>query len=373
MRYPRFDHNLTILPDGSVMAIGGSSKATEYSDSGTLPSEVWDPATNTWTVLASVHHPRVYHSTSALLPDGRVVSGGGGSLSPNVDYREIEFFSPPYLFRGPRPVIAAGPADISYGQTLSITTPDAARIRKVSLIPYAAVTHTIDMNQRFVELAFTAGSGGLSVSAPADPNVATPGVYMLFILNDQGVPSMAHTVKLGGSAAPRPTPTPTPVATAVPAGRTLGNTHIGLTLDTNDSNFLNGSRITTGATAVTARSISVYVGNIDSSTANRSYQMAIYADAGGRPGALFGVTSVGTLTANAWNTLPITATLAPNTSYWLMYNTNGRTSSVNNMRMDLGALGQGAYSASSVPFGAWPTSFGASVGGPWNWSIYLSY
>jgi len=109
MHYPRFDHNLTLLPDGSVLAIGGAQQVTEYINTGTLPTEVWNPDTNTWTTLAAVHEPRLYHSTSALLPDGRVVVGGGGSLPPNVDHRNVEYFSPPYLFKGARPRITAAP------------------------------------------------------------------------------------------------------------------------------------------------------------------------------------------------------------------------------------------------------------------------
>jgi hypothetical protein len=136
---------------------------------------------------------------------------------------------------------------------------------------------------------------------------------------------------------------------------------------------MNGSRITTGAQPITTRSMSVFVANIDISGANRSYQVAVYADNAGRPGALVASSATGTLTANSWNTLPITVNLAANTSYWLMYNTNGRTSTVNNMRYDTGASGSGAYSSSAVPFGTWPAAFGNSVVGVWRWSIYLSY
>jgi len=402
MRYPRYNHNLTVLPDGTVLAIGGSARATQYIDTGTLPTEVWNPDTNVWQDLASVHEPRLYHSTSLVLPDGRVVVGGGGSLPGTIDHRNLEYFSPPYLFKGPRPTISSAPAQLDYGQTLTIRTASAANIRKVSLIRTAAVTHTLDMDQHYLELPFTTSGASLSVSALNDPNSAPPGEYMLFIVDGNGVPSTAATLRLGGTPpAPTPTPsatatptatptplvtsTPTPTPTATPSvsstatptvqasSGTFGNTHIGATVDSGDSNFMNGSRITTGAVGVTARSISAYVASTDSSTTNRSFQVAIYSDVNGSPGTLVASSASGALVANTWNSLPISASLAPNTSYWLMYNTNGRSSSVNNMRMDSGATGQGAFSTSPMNFGTWPSSFGPATVGAWSWSIYLSY
>ncbi len=179
------------------------------------------------------------------------------------------------------------------------------------------------------------------------------------------------------TASPTPTLALTPSPTATPSaglinGR-LGNTNIGATIDSGDSNNLNGSRVTTAQQPITVRSMSVFVAGLDSSITNRSYQVAIYADNNGRPGTLVASSATGTLTANSWNTLPISVNLAANTSYWLMYNTNGRTAAVNNMRRDNATSGTGAYSASTVAFGTWPSSFGTSVVGVWSWSIYLTY
>lgn len=181
-------------------------------------------------------------------------------------------------------------------------------------------------------------------------------------------PTATATVTVTPTVSATATPTPTS-----PAITTLGNNRIGVTLDTGDSNNMNGSCIRTPAQAIAARSITVYVATLDSSTTNRSYQLAIYTDSSGRPGSLVAATATGTLTANAWNTLPISANLAPNTSYWLIYNTNGRSSTVNNMRYDSSPPGCGAYSAGAAPFGTWPASFGTAVLGPWSWSIYLNY
>ena len=119
--------------------------------------------------------------------------------------------------------------------------------------------------------------------------------------------------------------------------------------------------------------MSVYVGAIDSVVANRQYQLAIYRDNAGRPGTLVAASATGTLLPNAWNTLPINATLLAGTKYWLMFNTNGRTGAVNNMRHDTGAAGQGAYSTASVPFGTWPAAFPAATTTNFVFSLFATF
>ena len=64
------------------------------------------------------------------------------------------------------------------------------------------------MEQRYVPLSFTAGTGGLTATAPANANIAPPGVYMLFIIDANGVPSVAKMVTLGGADPPPPPPPP---------------------------------------------------------------------------------------------------------------------------------------------------------------------
>ena len=141
--------------------------------------------------------PRLYHSEALLLPDGRVVVLGGGrfnGIDESTDQLSAEFFSPPYLFKGSRPVISSAPGQLSYGQPFTVQTPDASRIANVSLIRFGAVTHAINMGQRFLPLNFTVGTGSLTVTAPANSNLAPPGNYMLFILDTNGVPSLAAIV-----------------------------------------------------------------------------------------------------------------------------------------------------------------------------------
>jgi hypothetical protein len=173
---------------------GGSSSSEDTNSNSTSPAyaaEMWNPVTNTWTTLASNTVYRGYHSIALLLPDGRVLSAGGdwGGASAEV-------YSPPYLFMGPRPTITATPASVGYGQTFFVETPDAASITKVTWLGLSSVTHTNNMGQRINRLSSSPASGGLNVTAPSDHNLAPPGYYMLFILNGNGVPSVAKMIRL---------------------------------------------------------------------------------------------------------------------------------------------------------------------------------
>jgi hypothetical protein len=207
MAFARRFPNSTLLPDGTVLVTGGTSQANARIDGRewdlskmVYAAELWNPATETWSTLAAMQTPRSYHSTAALLPDGRVLVGGGEAPPPNnkIDYRVFEIFSPPYLFKGARPAITDAPAAVTYGDTFFVETPHALHISKVNWIRLSAVTHAFNQNQRINHLHFTPAPGGdgLYITAPANGNLAPPGHYMLFILNHAGVPSVAHTMQL---------------------------------------------------------------------------------------------------------------------------------------------------------------------------------
>lgn len=226
MNYARYTHTLTVLPDGKVLAVGGSGDLSETDTTqAVFPAEEWDPATNTWAVLSSMQIPRIYHATALLLPDGRVLVAGSGheeNLTGPGEYN-AQYYSPPYLFNGARPTITSMPASFNYGDTISIQTPDAASIAKVSLVSLGADSHTLDMNQHFVPLTYTAGTGTLTVSSPTSANVAPPGYYMVFIVNGNGVPSVASIVHIG---APVDTTPPTVSMTAPTEGATVSGTSV---------------------------------------------------------------------------------------------------------------------------------------------------
>ncbi len=190
--------NSTLLPDGTVLVTGGSRLANNNAAGAILAAELWNPGSETWMTMASAPTPRLYHSTALLLPDGRVVSGGGGfpTALGDADHPNAEFYSPPYLFNGARPAISSAPANISYGQNFTVQTPDAASITQVTLVKLSAVTHTANMGQGFNRLSFARAGSALNVTAPGNANLAPPGHYMLFILNGNGVPSVARIVRI---------------------------------------------------------------------------------------------------------------------------------------------------------------------------------
>jgi hypothetical protein len=213
MAFGRRQHNLTVLADGSVLATGGNSSGAGLVDldHGVYAAEQWNPATGKWKTLAAMQVTRQYHSTALLLPDGRVLSAGGGicGTCDQVGYlgKNAEVFSPPYLFQAdgslaPRPAVTSAPSTIGYGGTLDVATATPAAITKVALIRLGAVTHSDNMEQRYVPLAFTADASGLTVTGPANANIAPPGPYMLVIVNAGGVPSVARMISVRGSAAP---------------------------------------------------------------------------------------------------------------------------------------------------------------------------
>jgi hypothetical protein len=101
------------------------------------------------------------------------------------------------LTKGARPTITSSPGSIAYGQQFAIVTPNAASIKKVALLRPGATTHADHMDDhRYVTLKFTAGSGQITVSAPANINLAPPGYYMLAVLNASGVPAVMPFVQL---------------------------------------------------------------------------------------------------------------------------------------------------------------------------------
>ena len=192
--------NATILPDGTVLATGGSRNPGRDADGVSDPvlsAELWNPATELWSPMDSMDIARLYHSTALLLPDGRVLSMGGGHSGDATSFHnEAEIFTPPYLFKGPRPTVTTAPTVLTYGQRFLIQTPDAAGITSACLLRLASVTHSFDQNTRRVPLTFTARDSALELAMPSAGTVAPPGHYLLFIVNGAGVPSVGRVVNL---------------------------------------------------------------------------------------------------------------------------------------------------------------------------------
>ena len=203
MAFRRRHMNATILPDGQVLATGGTRGGGFVNiDPGLAvrEAEVWNPVTGQWTTLAANSVMRVYHSVALLLPNGSVLHGASGDAmagtTPIPPERNHEIFQPPYLFKGVRPSISSAPSSVAHGQTFSVATPNAGQIENARWIRLGSVTHAFDMSQRANTLSFTRTASGVEITAPASPHLAPPGHYLLFLLNRNGVPSVGRVLKV---------------------------------------------------------------------------------------------------------------------------------------------------------------------------------
>ena len=184
--------NAVLLPDNTVFVSGGATTTNS-------PCMLYDPATNSWSAMDDLPSRRGYHSVSLLLPNGKVMMAGGTSGEGNPG---IEIFSPPYLFRGARPVVSNAPNLVHHGQSFVIESPDAATITKVVLVRPMAVTHQTDAEQRVLEMPYIhdhANPTRLTLTAPhgGHPHAIAPmGYYMMFAINNNGVPSIANWIYL---------------------------------------------------------------------------------------------------------------------------------------------------------------------------------
>ena len=233
MSQPRIEMNATILPNGKVVALGGSLN-DEDTTTASLNADLYDPSTNTFSSAGQNAFARLYHSNSLLLPDATVLFIGGNPARGTYE-QHIEIYSPAYLFNADgsaatRPSITGVPSTgIGYGSAFQVQTPDAASISSVVLMRAGAPTHAFDMEQRMVGLSFTAGSGGLNVTAPPSGNIAPQGYYMLFLVNTAGVPSVAQFVRL------------TPAPADVPPSGVISSPPTNVTVTAGQTVFFDGS------------------------------------------------------------------------------------------------------------------------------------
>ena len=199
MRYRRHWGTSTVLPDGKVLVTGGS-RVNNVLQGVANTAEIWDPETGSWTQGASGAQARLYHSIALLLPDGRVLIAGGGAPGPLTNL-DAEIYSPPYLFEGDGPPssrlsIIDVPGEVEVGGQFQVSLATADNVARVTLVKTGSVTHSFNMDQRFIELDFTQSGSELTVDAPASHQTATPGRYLLFALDPRGVPSVSWLVAI---------------------------------------------------------------------------------------------------------------------------------------------------------------------------------
>lgn len=221
MHEGRWHLNGVLLPTGDVLAVGGGAYDNVVvhgqENVPVMSAELYDPESDTWTELAEMEVPRMYHSTATLLPDGRVLVGGHvplpnpfkdlrDTVNPQVKESRFEIFDPPYMFADSRPELLTVPGAVDYHEVFGVTVKHDGPIGSVVLVKPGATTHAFDSAQRTVELEIidsVLGPGDehtLTLRAPPDSVVAQPGPWMLFAngLDADGnpVPSEADFVTL---------------------------------------------------------------------------------------------------------------------------------------------------------------------------------
>ncbi len=198
---PRHNANTVILPDGTMLTVGGNRGIYGYEDpefSTELYTKQISDTTGVWRNLAPHTIQAAYHSTAILLPDATVMlSQDDMDYSAQAAFQhKVQVYSPPYLFKGPQPVITAAPSSLTYSQSFTVST-DRSGMVSAMLVAPGATTHSNDMHQRAIKLKVQTNTNGLTATVPASSALVPPGYYMLFVLDSEGIPSVARFVRIG--------------------------------------------------------------------------------------------------------------------------------------------------------------------------------
>jgi hypothetical protein len=227
LKHPRYYAYAVLLPDQSVLVLGGkigtkghmamddnggmkmkmkSSAENKFVDSNmevshdphaVLEAELFNIKEERWDPMAHMKVDRLYHAGALLLPDGRVMTAGSNPQR-RVNELRIELFRPPYLFKGKRPVIVRCPSIISYGKEFELRTDNSSPLQAIALIRTSVTTHCVNTEQRYVGLEYASRTNSdtstLLIKVPSNRNVLPPGYYMLFIVSEEGIPSVARFV-----------------------------------------------------------------------------------------------------------------------------------------------------------------------------------
>jgi galactose oxidase len=210
--FRRRHHNLTTLPDGTVLVTGGTQGLgfNDLTDGQPVhEAALWKSSDRQWRRMAAEKTNRCYHGVALLLPDGSVLSAGsgeGGEDAPNPsppnptrnNHTDAQIYKPPYLFIDANtPQIVGAPKEARYGESFNVTVQGTDLIGRISWIRMPSVTHGVNSSQSvFFEILPTPKGGTITVTPPNNRYVATPGYYMLFFVSDKGRPSEATIIKI---------------------------------------------------------------------------------------------------------------------------------------------------------------------------------
>ena len=200
---PRSWSEMVLLPTGDVLAVNGSANGNTY-DRVAYHAELWSRQTQTWRTVASQMRPRLYHSAAMLLPDGSVLALGGGAPGPQNELN-AQAYHPPYLYNGAAPAkrptftVTDGRSGFSHGESIRLSVNDAANVARVNLTKLGSTTHSHNTEQRHLGLSMAVQpvTNTLTVTLPAAAHLAPPGFYLLTVVDKWGVPSTSRIVKLG--------------------------------------------------------------------------------------------------------------------------------------------------------------------------------
>jgi len=201
----RHHPSTVILPTGEILVVGGHNLEVDGED---LEHALYlDPRAGFRATrgISNMGQPggHGYHAVSLLLPDGRVLVAGGRDQERDRFFTErptFEYLYPPYMSKKRMRLLVVNDV-LEHGETYDLFTDK--EVREVVLIGLGSMTHSFDMNQRYVQLQVLK----LAPRNPSNPNklysqilipdsrsVLPPGHYMLFALDAQLVPSRGRIV-----------------------------------------------------------------------------------------------------------------------------------------------------------------------------------
>jgi len=207
--------NMVLLPTGQVCVVGGMhvvkpedpvNQAEIFTPDINWASHTYGGGNGSWSVgVGNALNNRNYHSTALLLPNGKVwVAGssiGGSSGNPaTTGIRKIELFEPDYIGVAGRIVIQSAPSLLPYGSEFDVQLDQVAtNVQRAALLRNGSVTHSTDNDQRYIGLEIVSRSGNtIRLKAPPNGNVAPPGYFMLWLVDNAGNPcQQARFVRMG--------------------------------------------------------------------------------------------------------------------------------------------------------------------------------